>query len=262
MKGSSTIAVLLFGVAADAMLVLYASGCSNTVGTPQCTPGAAAECFCPGAARGGQVCGADGTFGVCDCGKGAGPDGGTDGGLLPDGGPLPDGGVPDGGSPADAQNAYLGLDVSVDKAITLGFDGFNSASTANISPQSADGGVSGTMTVTGQVDQGVSANKGMRLNDALSNYSDNGQITYNTDASALPALTINLKNIPTGTLDGSLNGSFMMSGGLSGQVSLALTFSGQIQAGPGNTVVRTPGTTHITGTATSSAGTYNVDVTR
>ena len=165
-------------------------------------------------------------------------------------------------SSADAEKAYLGLDPSVDKAITLGFAGFNSASSANISPQSADGGVAGTMTVTGQVDQGSSANKGMRLNDALSNYSDDGKVTYNTDPNALPALTINLKNIPTGTLDGSLNGSFAMSGGLSGQVSLALTFTGQLAAGPNNTVVRQPGTTHITGTATSQAGTYPVDVTR
>ena len=165
-------------------------------------------------------------------------------------------------SSADAEKAYLGLDPSVDKAITLGFAGFNSASSANISPQSAGGGVAGTMTVTGQVDQGSSANKGMRLNDALSNYSDDGKVTYNTDPNALPALTINLKNIPTGTLDGSLNGSVAMSGGLSGQVSLALTFTGQLAAGPNNTVVRQPGTTHITGTATSQAGTYPVDVTR
>jgi hypothetical protein len=166
-------------------------------------------------------------------------------------------------STADAQKAYLGLDPSVDKAITLGFAGFNSASSANIAPQTADGGVSGRLTVNGQVDQGVSANKGMRLDEALSNYSDDGKVTYSTDAAALPALTINLKSVPTGTLDGSLNGSFLMSGGLSGQVSLTLTFAGQIEAGAdGGTVVRKPGTTHITGTATSPAGTYNVDVTR
>jgi hypothetical protein len=53
-----------------------------------------------------------------------------------------------------------------------------------------------------------------------------------------------------------------MSCSLSGQVSLALTFAGQIEAGPGNTVVRKAGTMHITGTATSPAGTYTVDVTR
>jgi hypothetical protein len=166
-------------------------------------------------------------------------------------------------SEADAKKAYMGLDTSVDKAIQLGFDGYNNNPTgANIQPQSADGGVSGNMTVTGQVDQGSSNNKGMRLNDALSNYSDDGQVIYGTDQAVLPALTINLKNIPSGTVDGSLNGSFLMSGGLSGQVSLALTFTGQIEAGTGNTVVRKAGTTHITGTATSPAGTYNVDVTR
>ena len=165
-------------------------------------------------------------------------------------------------STEDAKKAYLGLDPSVDKAITLGFAGFNAASSANIDPQSADGGVSGTMTVTGQVDQGVSNNKGMRLFDALANYSDDGKVTYNTDQNSLPALTINLKNIPTGTLDGSLNGSFLMSGQLSGQVSLALSFAGQLEAGADGGVQRKAGTTHITGTATSPAGTYNVDVTR
>ena len=79
---------------------------------------------------------------------------------------------------------------------------------------------------------------------------------------ALPALNMSLKGIPTGTLDGSLNGSFMMSGDLSGQVSLALTFTGQLEAGADGGVNRKAGTTHITGTATSPAGTYNVDVTR
>jgi hypothetical protein len=46
-------------------------------------------------------------------------------------------------STEDAKNAYLGLDPSVDKGITLGFAGFNAASSANIDAQSADGGVSG-----------------------------------------------------------------------------------------------------------------------
>ncbi len=165
-------------------------------------------------------------------------------------------------SSADAQKAYLGLDPSVDKAITLGFAGFNSATSANISPQTADGGVSGTLTVTGQVDQGASNNKGMRLAEALSGYSDDGKITYDTDPNALPALTINLKGIPTGTLDGSLTGAFRMSGVLDGQVSLALTFTGQLEAGAGSTVQRKAGTTHIVGTATSPAGSYAVDVTR
>jgi hypothetical protein len=122
--------------------------------------------------------------------------------------------------------------------------------------------MSGTMTVTGQVDQGSSDNKGMRLSETLSNYSDDGQVKYTTDQAAPPALTINLRNIPTGTVDGSLNGSYMMSGDLAGQVSLALTFAGQLEAGADGGVQRKAGTTHITGTATSPAGTYNVDVTR
>src|SRR6516164_1646408 len=78
----------------------------------------------------------------------------------------------------DARKAYLGLDPSVDKAITLGFQGFNTASSANISPQTANGTKTGALTVTGQVDQGASSNKGMRLNTAYTTYSDDGLITY------------------------------------------------------------------------------------
>ena len=161
-----------------------------------------------------------------------------------------------------AKTAYLSLDASIDKAIKLGFDGFNSASSANISPQTAAGTLSGTLTVTGQVDQGSSANKGMRLFTNFATYSDDGKVTYQTDAAALPALNMQLKNIPTGTVDGTLVGNVSMTGTIKGNLALNLTFTGQIQAGSGNTVERKPGTTHVTGTATSTYGTYAVDVTR
>src|SRR5436305_13713147 len=76
-------------------------------------------------------------------------------------------------SDADAQKAYVGLDASIDKAIQLGFDGFNSPSTgANIMPQTATGTVHGMLTVTGQVDQGSSNNKNMTLNANYVAYSD------------------------------------------------------------------------------------------
>jgi hypothetical protein len=166
-------------------------------------------------------------------------------------------------SNADAAKAYLGLDPSIDQAITLGFAGFNSASSANISPQTANGTHSGTLTVTGQVDQGTSANKGMRLMTAYTNFSDDGMITYDTNPAALPALTMQLKGIPSGTLSGTLVGTVNMTGTESGALALNLSFTGTLQPGDaGAGVVRAPGTTHITGTATSSAGTYTVDVTR
>jgi hypothetical protein len=165
-------------------------------------------------------------------------------------------------SEGDARNAYLGIDLSIDKAITLGFNGFNSASSANISAQTTSGATNGTLTVTGQVDQGASANKGMRLLTAFTDYSDNGDITYNTSSTNLPALNLMLMNIPTGTLTGTLVGTVTMTGDEEGALSLNLAFSGQIQSGAGGIVERKPGTTRITGTATSSAGTFNVDVTR
>src|SRR5437870_4278446 len=86
----------------------------------------------------------------------------------------------------DAKRAYIGLDPSVDKAINLGFDGFNMASSANIAPQTAHGASSGTLTVTGTVDQGASANKSMHLAFALEHYSDDGKVFYATDPAALP----------------------------------------------------------------------------
>jgi hypothetical protein len=162
----------------------------------------------------------------------------------------------------DARNAYLGLDLAIDKAITLGFAGFNSASSANISPQTTNGTTSGTLTVTGQVDQGASANKGMRLFTAFANYSDAGQISYNTSSVALPALNMMLLNIPAGTLTGTLVGKVTMTGEEEGDLVLNLSFAGEIQLGTGGLVERKPGTTRITGTATSAAGTFTVDVTR
>lgn len=165
-------------------------------------------------------------------------------------------------SDVDAAKAYLGLDASIDRAITLGFDGFNSAQSANISPQTANGAMTGTLTVTGQVDQGASANKGMRLATEYTMYSDDGLTTYATDPAALPMLTLMLKNIPTGTFTGTLIGSVTMTGEEKGALMLNLTLSGNLQQGSGTTVERAPGTTHVTGTATSAAGTYTVDLMR
>lgn len=165
-------------------------------------------------------------------------------------------------SDEQARLAYLGLDLSIDKAIALGFDGFNAANSANIPPQMTVGTASGTLTVTGQVDQGASANKGMRLSETLDTYSDDGKLVYATTASALPALNMQLKGIPNGTLDGTLIGSLTVAGELSGSVQLNLTFTGTLQPGTGTKVERKPGTTRITGTATSGAGVYKVDVTR
>ena len=180
-------------------------------------------------------------------------------------------------SAEDARRAYLGLDASIDKAITLGFAGFNNATSANISPQTAMGAASGKMVVTGQVDQGKSANKGMRLLEELDGYSDGdvadagagvdagiAGITYATSAAALPTLDMKLSMIPTGTMTGTLSGAYVMSGTLSGSVTLAVTFTATLQpnAADPTKVERKPGTSHITGTATSPAGTYNIDITR
>ncbi|GEL71145.1 hypothetical protein [Myxococcus virescens] len=176
-------------------------------------------------------------------------------------------------SDEQARRAYLGLDPSVGKALQLGFAGFNSASTANIPPQSTTGAVSGTLLVTGQVDQGSSANKGMRLRIGMTGYSDGEiilggdedpvNITYtsSTDTAAQPEFTLQLRGIPDGTFTGTLKGPFQMTGDLEGSVTLDLALTGEIEPDGTGQVLRTMGSTHVTGTATSSDGVYTVDVT-
>jgi len=163
-----------------------------------------------------------------------------------------------------AKQAYLGLDESIDKAITLGFKGFNEASSANIPTENTNGDVTGTMTIVGQVDQGASANKGMRLLETLTTYSESDAgITYDTNTDAgPPELDMQLKGIPTGTLDGTLVGTYGMTGALKGEVALNVAFSGALEANDAGGVERKPGSTHITGTATSGSGVYQIDLTR
>ena len=172
-----------------------------------------------------------------------------------------------------ARRAYLGIDTSIQKSLQLGFDGFNSASSANIAPQMVAGTMAGTLTITGQVDQGSSANKGMRLKVGMVGYDDgpfaidtNGgtdNVTYATDANVAtqPALTLSLKGIPTGTLDGTLIGVYHLTGDIKGDCTLNLTFAGTLMDGGGGKVVRAAGSTTVTGTAVSGSGTYNVMLT-
>ncbi|NMO15897.1 hypothetical protein HPC49_24255 [Pyxidicoccus fallax] len=177
-------------------------------------------------------------------------------------------------SDEQARRAYLGLDESISKSLQLGFAGFNAASSANIPPQSGAGDAAGTLLITGQVDQGSSDNKGMRLRVGMTGYSDGEiavsededpvNITYATNASteAQPELTLQLRNIPGGTFTGELKGDFDMTGDLKGKVTLNLTLTGEIEDDGTGKVRRTSGATRVTGTATSGDGTYNVDVTR
>lgn len=165
----------------------------------------------------------------------------------------------------EAALAYLGLDGLVETAIDLGFKGMNSANGATIPPQMAPGLKSGSVTVAGKVDQGTSDNKNMDLTLGLMAYSHDGKVTYDTPAGdkPLPRIAFKLAKIPTGTLEGGvLTGDFAMSGDLKGNVTLNLTFTAQLEPDPTVRVRRKPGTTRITGTAVSKAGTYDVDITR
>lgn len=176
-------------------------------------------------------------------------------------------------SDEQARRAYLGLDKSVGKSIQLGFDGFNAATSANIPAQMTAGTATGTLMIGGQVDQGASNNKTMRLLVGMVMYSDGAivvndagdkiNVTYDTstDTTMQPMLTMDLKGIPTGTLTGTLMGVYHLTGDIKGDVTLDLTIAGTLADGGGGKVIRAPGTTTITGTAIQGDGMYMVNVT-
>lgn len=178
-------------------------------------------------------------------------------------------------SDEEARRAYLGLDLSIEKSLQLGFDGFNAAQSANIPPQMAAGAAGGTLTISGQVDQGSSDNKGMRLRVGMVGYTEGVQeiefegdtvevdLTYDTTdvVEMQPALDLSLRNIPNGTFTGTLTGTYVMRGDIEGEATLSLMFSGQIKDDGAGKTIRTPGTTMITGTAVSGDGTFNVNIT-
>lgn len=168
----------------------------------------------------------------------------------------------DGPTSSIPQAAWMGIDTGIDRAITLAFQGFNAATTGTIPRQTANGTASGTLTVTGQVDQGSSVNKSMQLLAALTNYMDNVSITYSTGAGAPLALNKQLTNIPTGNFTGTVVGVVAMGQSQTGNLTLNLAFSGNLQVGTGGSVQRVAGATHNTGSATTSAGTHNVNVMR
>jgi hypothetical protein len=177
-------------------------------------------------------------------------------------------------SDEEARVAYLGLDQSIGKALGLGMDGFNAADSANIDDQEGTGDEGGTIVVGGQVDQGSSDNKGLRLTITMVDYSDGlldrddddeddelVEIVYDTDPEAPPELDLSLRDIPDGTLTGTLLGTFLMEDWLEGEVTLDLALSGEIEDDGAGGIQRVAGSTSVTGTATSDDGVYDVEVT-
>lgn len=175
-------------------------------------------------------------------------------------------------SDRDAELAYRGLDLAVSRALDLGFDGFNAANSANIPTQEGEGDVAGTMTVTGQVDQGVSDNKEMRLDITLEGYQDLADVdedaaivalVYDTGEHPAASLDVSLRDIPDGTLDGVLLGTFELSGDLTGAVTLDLALAGPIEDDGTGGVQRVDGSTQVVGTATNAEGAvFEIDLTR
>ncbi|MBL8679023.1 MAG: hypothetical protein JNK05_07645 [Myxococcales bacterium] len=173
-----------------------------------------------------------------------------------------------------ARKAYVGLDRAVDRALSLAFDGFNAATSANIPAQTGNGDVMGTMLVEGQVSQGSSSNREMRLRVTLTNYRDtvrdNGdggtgaelRLIYDMPQGGTP-LTFDLSLRPP-TFTGTMTGTLRMTGEIEGTVTLNLMMSGQLESmsGMGSRLMRVAGSTRIQGTVTSGSTTFNVDVMR
>jgi hypothetical protein len=172
-------------------------------------------------------------------------------------------------SDEQARRAYLGLDKSISKSLALGFAGYNAASNANIPTQMAAGDVTGTLTITGHVDQGTPNQASMGLAAAMAMYSDGKivvddkndtiTVTYATEMATPPSLSLKLNSSAGDTLTGSLDGDYAMSGDLQGTVTLNLQISGTF-SGTAPNVMRVAGSTTVTGTAVnSSGGTYMVN---
>jgi hypothetical protein len=112
----------------------------------------------------------------------------------------------------------------------------------------------------------------MRLRVGMVGYSDGPleiddetidvDIVYDTAAEVAmqPNLELQLRSIPDGTLTGTLTGTYTMKGDIEGEATLNLMFSGAIQNDGTGKVVRVPGSTMVTGTATSGDGTYEVSL--
>ena len=170
-----------------------------------------------------------------------------------------------------AEVAYMGLDRGVDRALELGFDGFNDPDeSANIPPQQAPGAYAGTMHVSGKVDSGESTNKNMDLDVGLTGYSDGPILGYTEDDEeeiiiyydGAMNLIMSMKGLPNAELTGSFGGIVTMSGHLEGPVTLSLQFTGRTEDAGGGLIQRQPGTLHIFGTATSDYGVFDVNITR
>ncbi len=166
-------------------------------------------------------------------------------------------------SDEQARRAYLGLDKSISKSLALGFMGYNAATNANIPTQMTSGDVTGTLTITGHVDQGTPNQASMGLAPAMTMYSDGKitvddkgntiTVTYATSMATPPSLSLKLNSSAGDTLTGSLDGDYVMSGDLQGTVTLSLQLSGTF-SGTAPNVTRVAGSTTVTGTAVSSSG--------
>jgi hypothetical protein len=171
-----------------------------------------------------------------------------------------------------ARRAYLGLDKSISKSLALGFQGYNVATNANIPTQMTMGDASGTLTITGKVDQGTPGQAQMNLNVGMTMFSDGKimvddknntiSVTYatNTDMTMQPLLSLKLNSSAGNTLTGTLMGDYTMSGDLKGTVTLDLQLTGTF-SGTAPSVTRVIGSTMVTGTAVNSdGGMYTVSV--
>ena len=176
-------------------------------------------------------------------------------------------------SDQEAELAWIGLEGAIDKALTLGLQGFSEASSANIDAQNGLGDETGTITVTGQADQGSSDNKGLRLDIALADYSDfvdldedkdeELSVTYTTPDGETLLADLKLRDMPDGTLSGTVTGNVGMFGDLEGLITLSLSVDGPTESDGGDGVMLVDGQTQVSGTATNDdGGVYDVDVTR
>lgn len=171
-------------------------------------------------------------------------------------------------SAVEAEATWRGLDLALSRALDLGLAGFAAADSANIPTQSGAGEISGSMQVDGQADQGSSDNKGLRLEVGLVDYVDLDPVevgglalhfAYDTETPL--DIDLQLRDMPAGSLSGTVVGELRLSGDLAGPAVLDLLVEGETEADDQGEAVRKAGSTQVQGTVTGpGGGVFAVDV--
>ena len=141
--------------------VILGCGARGSTPTDICEPGITRECIGPGACRGGQQCGDEGRWGICECGPITGTSTGTGGSNFQTS-QYSSGGQPSGGFATGGRANSGGLSSSSTAASSAGTAGFAKGGTNSTGTNAtkAGGTNAGGMSTGGKSNGGTTAQAG------------------------------------------------------------------------------------------------------